>query len=653
MTTAVQPVDAESADLSLACADLSDRIGGIPLRPGFQPRWLVLFGGAMTLAMAGAISVVWLVVRGVGVWGVSVPVAWGFAIVNFVWWIGIGHAGTLISAILLLMRQDWRTSINRFAEAMTLFAVANAAIFPLLHLGRIWKFYYLFPYPNTMGLWPQWRSPLMWDVFAVLTYSLVSFLFWYLGLVPDLATMRDRADRRWVRRLTGFFSLGWRGSARHWHHYQMTYWMLAGLATPLVVSVHSIVSLDFAVSIVPGWHTTVYPPFFVAGAIYSGFAMVLTLAIPLRAVFGFQDFITSRHLANMGKVMLTAGLVVAYGYVMETFTAWYSGESAELYLVRNRALGPYSPYFWGMIACNVGAGQLLWFRRVRTTPTALFIVALFVNLGMWLERFVIVVVSLHRDYLPSSWGTYVPTRWDWSLLLGTLGLFAALMLLFVRFLPAISMFELKEDVYHGRYKPQRPPPDGPDSGPDRDQPVLAGVIPDDRLYGIVAQFRGAADLINAAASARQAGYTHVDAYSPFPIAELPRALRLAKSPIPTAVAVGALLGGALAYIVQWYSNAIHYPINIGGRPDHSWPSYIPLTFELAILGGAAFAVLGLCVLNRLPQPYHPVFNTPSFDRASRDSFFLCIESTDDRFDRQQTRSALLRLGAIRVSEAVR
>jgi molybdopterin-containing oxidoreductase family membrane subunit len=376
-------------------------------------------------------------------------VAWGFAIVNFVWWVGIGHAGTLISAILLLLKQEWRTSINRFAEAMTLFAVACAALYPLLHLGRPQYFYWMVPYPSTMGVWPQFRSPLIWDFFAVGTYATVSLLFWYVGLIPDLATLRDRAKRRFPQIVYGILAMGWRGSARHWRRYQDAYVLLAALATPLVVSVHSVVSFDFAVSIVPGWHSTVFPPYFVAGAIYSGFAMVLTIAIPLRAGYGLHDFVTDRHLDNMAKVMLASGLIVAYGYLTETFTAWYSGHEAEQYAILNRAIGPYAVWFWMLIACNVVIPQLLWFAGVRRNVYALFALALVINVGMWLERFIIVVVSLHRDYLPSSWDMYVPTFWDWSTFLGTIGLFAALMFLFIRLLPVISIFEMREMVEEG------------------------------------------------------------------------------------------------------------------------------------------------------------------------------------------------------------
>jgi Ni/Fe-hydrogenase subunit HybB-like protein len=422
---------------------VTDKISSIVLRPGLG-RWVIGFGIAFALVMLFLYAVANLLVRGIGIWGVNVPVGWGFDIVNFVWWIGIGHAGTLISAFLLLMRQEWRTSINRFAEAMTLFAVACAGLYPLMHLGRPDLFYFLIPYPTHTGVWPQFRSPIIWDVFAITTYGLVSFLFWFVGLLPDLATLRDRAKRKWVKVIYGILAMGWRGSARHWFRYQKVYFLLAALATPLVVSVHSIVSLDFASGIIPGWHSTIFPPYFVAGAIFSGFAMVLTIAIPLRAGYGLQGFITLRHLDNMAKVMLASGLIVAYGYLMEIFTAWYKGDIYELHVTVDRALGYYAPLFWVMMACNVLLPQALWFKRVRTNPLILFVVALLINIGMWTERFVIVVTSLHNDFLPSAWGVYHPTGWDIATLIGTIGLFAAMLFLFIRFLPVIAMSEMRK-----------------------------------------------------------------------------------------------------------------------------------------------------------------------------------------------------------------
>ena len=425
---------------------VTDKISAIVLNRRPPRGWYVGFAISFGLVLLLLYAVTWLFVKGVGVWGINVPVAWGFAIVNFVWWIGIGHAGTLISAILLLLHQEWRTSINRFAEAMTLFAVACAGMFPLLHLGRPEFFYWLAPYPATTGVWPQFRSPLIWDFFAVSTYATVSLLFWYIGLIPDLATLRDSTKSRIGGIVYGMLSMGWRGTARHWKRYQQTYLILAGLATPLVVSVHSIVSFDFAVGIVPGWHSTIFPTYFVAGAIYSGFAMVLTIAIPLRKAYRLEDFVTARHLDNMAKVMLAAGMIVAYGYLMETFIAFYSGDIFERYMMQNRMFGPYGLWYWVLIACNIAIPQLLWFKRVRYNVPTLFVLSLVINVGMWLERFVIVVVSLHRDYLPSSWGMYAPTFWDWATLAGSIGLFVALLLLFIRFLPMISIAEMRELV---------------------------------------------------------------------------------------------------------------------------------------------------------------------------------------------------------------
>jgi Ni/Fe-hydrogenase subunit HybB-like protein len=426
---------------------VTDKISEIVLTRKTPKGWWIGFGISFLLMNLLFVAVAHLLITGIGIWGVNIPVAWGFAIINFVWWIGIGHAGTLISAILLLLRQRWRTSINRFAEAMTLFAVACAGLYPILHLGRPGFAYWLFPYPNTMGLWPQFRSPLVWDVFAVSTYATVSFLFWFIGLIPDLATLRDRARHPFARMAYGILAMGWRGSAVHWHRYETAYLLLAGLATPLVVSVHSIVSLDFAVSVLPGWHSTIFPPYFVAGAIYAGFAMVLTLAIPLRAAYRLDDLITMNHLDNMAKVMLATGLFVFYGYVMEVFFAWYSANPNEAYMIYNRATGPYAPFYWALLICNGLVPQLLWSPRLRASVPLLFVISLVVSVGMWLERYIIVVTSLHRDFLPSAWGMYSGTIWDWATFLGTIGLFLSLLFLFIRVLPMISIFEMRELVH--------------------------------------------------------------------------------------------------------------------------------------------------------------------------------------------------------------
>jgi len=415
--------------------------------------WLILFlmglGGTGLLTFA----VVLTVAKGIGMWGNNIPVAWAFGIINFVWWIGIGHAGTLISAILLLFQQKWRTSINRFAEAMTLFAVMQAALFPVLHTGRPWfAIYWLFPYPSTLRIWPQFKSPLMWDVFAVSTYFITSLLFWYLGLIPDLAALRDSSTSRWQRRIYGIFSFG---SARHWQHYKIAYLLLAGLATPLVLSVHTIVSYDFAVSIVPGWHETIFPPYFVAGAVFSGFAMVMTLMVPARRFMRLKHVITARHLEAMCKIMLVTSLIVGYGYVMEHFLSWYSGNKYDFYQYANRrgiwydgfpsaGRDPYIPVFWLMVTCNVVVPSIFWFRWPRRNVYVMWIASVLINVGMWCERFVIVVISLHRDFLPSAWANYRPTWVDLSLLFGTICFFGTLFLLFLRFIPAVAVQEVKE-----------------------------------------------------------------------------------------------------------------------------------------------------------------------------------------------------------------
>jgi molybdopterin-containing oxidoreductase family membrane subunit len=409
--------------------------------PWFKPAIGVTLAG--TLALFAAVT--YTVVTGIGLWGNNIPVAWAFAIINFVWWIGIGHAGTFISAILLLFEVRWRTSINRFAEAMTLFAVVQAGLFPLLHLGRPWFFYWLIPYPSEMGVWPQFRSALPWDVVAVTTYFTVSLLFWYTGLLPDLAAARDRAPTVLRRRLYGICALGWRGSMYHWRHYQITYWIFAGIAAPLVLSVHTNVSFDFAISQLPGWHSTIFPPYFVAGAIYSGFAMVLQLMIPARAIFKLNTIITKNHLDNMAKMLLVTGWIVTYAYIVEPFIAWWSDDPYETYVqLYDRPRGPYAGVFWLVIFCNCIQVQALWIKQLRTSPVALFIVSCFVQLGMWSERFVLIVTSLHRDFLPSSWRNYTPSWVDWTILAGTCSFFLFLFLLFLRFVPFIAISEIKE-----------------------------------------------------------------------------------------------------------------------------------------------------------------------------------------------------------------
>jgi molybdopterin-containing oxidoreductase family membrane subunit len=411
-------------------------------------RWLFLISAALTALFVVAIAITFA--RGIGEWGNNIPVAWAYGITDFVWWIGIGHAGTFISAFLLLLNQRWRASINRLAEAMTVFALVNASLFPLLHLGRPWFFYWLIPYPATMGVWPNFKSSLPWDVAAIATYFTVSVLFWYTGLIPDLASVRDTAPGRRRRQIYGVLALGWRGRASEWRHYRVVYTLLAGLATPLVISVHSIVSLDFAIAQLPGWHSTIFPPYFVVGAIYSGLAMVLMLVLPVRRVFRLDAVITPRHLDLIARLLLTTGLMLAYSYLCEAFGAWYSGNVFERYaMLVSRPLGPYAPLFWVMTAVNVLTPQLFWFGRLRTNTMVLWIAGVLIWAGMWLERFVIIVASLYRDFLPSSWHLYAPTWVDWSLLIGSVGLFALLFLAFLRWLPSVPLSEVKRVRYEG------------------------------------------------------------------------------------------------------------------------------------------------------------------------------------------------------------
>ena len=443
--TTLEDTPGQRATLVLGAKDfhaVTEKVAGVVEMKTPKP-WLVLFTFALSVLLILAGSLTRLVGWGTGVWGLNTTIGWAWDITGFVFWIGIGHAGTLISAILFLFRQKWRTSINRAAEAMTVFAVIAASVYPVFHVGRVWFAYWLFPIPNQMNLWPNFKSPLFWDVCAISTYATVSALFWFVGLVPDLASLRDRATTRTRQIVYGIFALGWRGSHRHWLTYEKAYLIFAGLSTPLVLSVHTIVSFDFAVSVIPGWHTTIFPPYFVAGAIFSGFAMVVTLMVITRRAFGLEGLITIRHLENMNKIILATGTMVGYAYAMEFFIAWYSGNPYESFALRNRAFGPYSWAYWTMVSCNVIFPQLFWFKKIRTSIPLMFAISVFVNIGMWFERFVIVVTSLHRDFLPSSWSYFRPTLIDITTFMGTFGLFLTLFLLFLRFLPAIAASEVK------------------------------------------------------------------------------------------------------------------------------------------------------------------------------------------------------------------
>ncbi len=418
-----------------------------PLETFPTVKWYAAFTIAAMMALLGGYCLFQLVTKGIGVTGLNNPVGWGaFDITNFVFWIGIGHAGTLISAILFLFRQKWRTAINRSAEAMTIFAVMTAGIFPAIHTGRPWYDFWLFPYPNQRQLWVNFRSPLVWDVFAVSTYFTISLLFWYTGLVPDFASVRDRAKNKIRKLIYTILSLGWRGEARHWNHYEMVYMLLAALSTPLVLSVHSVVSFDFATSVLPGWHTTIFPPYFVAGAIFSGFAMVVTLLVIAREIFSLKDYITIYHLENMNKIILLTGMLVGYAYLMELFIAWYSGNTFERFTFLNRVSGPFAWAYWIMMSCNVIVPQIFWIKKFRRSIPIMFVCSLLINIGMWFERFTIIVTSLHRDFLPASWNHYIPTRYDWGITVGSFGMFLMLFLLFCRALPTICMFEVKSVI---------------------------------------------------------------------------------------------------------------------------------------------------------------------------------------------------------------
>ncbi|MGA0045258.1 MAG: NrfD/PsrC family molybdoenzyme membrane anchor subunit [Candidatus Kapaibacteriota bacterium] len=422
--------------------DITARIASI-VESKITTKYLLTLGLTGTMAALGLFALYYTITTGIGVWGLNNPIGWGWDITNFVFWIGIGHAGTLISAILFLFRQKWRTAINRSAEAMTIFAVVCALTMVLSHTGRPWLFYWLLPYPNQMQMWINFRSPLAWDVFAVNTYFAVSAMFWFVGLIPDLATVRNYVKGPVAKKIYSFLSLGWTGSTRHWHHYEIAYMILAGISTPLVLSVHSVVSFDFTVGVMPGWHTTIFPPYFVAGAIFSGFAMVMTLLVIAREILDLKQFITLKHFENMNKIILATGMMVGYAYAMEMFIAWYSGSQWERWIFINRAMGDYAWAYWTMVACNVVSPQVYWFKKARRSIPLMFVISIFVNIGMWFERFTIIATTLHHDFLPASWGYYTPTWVEISIFVGTFGIFLTLFLLFAKFVPVIAIAEVK------------------------------------------------------------------------------------------------------------------------------------------------------------------------------------------------------------------
>ena len=600
---------------------LTDRVRCIQSAPVAPRTWGVAFAAAAVLGLLLPVSLLYLLAAGVGIWGVNVPVSWGFAIVNFVWWIGIAHAGTLISAILLLLRQGWRTGLSRFAETMTVFAVPLAALFPLIHLGRPWLFYWVFPYPGPTGTWPQFRSPLIWDVFAIGTYGIVSFLLWYTGMVPDFAVLRDRTRNGRARKVYAALALGWRGQADHWQRYQTGYRLVAGLATALVVSVHSIVSYDFAVSILPGWHSTVFPPYFVAGAIFSGFAMLFALLIPARAVCGLSDVITAEHLDNMAKVMLAAGLVVTYGWCVELFAALYTGSPFERTVLAQRLGGTGSPAFWALLLANVAAPQLLWSHRARRSGRLLFGVALGVVAGMWLERYGIVITSLQRDFLPASWGEFSGTLWDWATLAGSGGLFVLCMLVFLRCLPPVSMIE--NGLGGGRVHAEQA----------EDAPG--------RLTGVLAEFRTPEDLVQAVEALKSGGYRMYEAYTPVPVP----GLSADGSLIPRWALLGGMLGAAGGFLLQYWVSTAEAASKVGGRPLNSWQAFLPVTLECAILFAVLATVISVFAGSGLPRPHHPVFGAPSFGIGYEGHYYVSVSVRDPLFDRAEAQALLKRAGA--------
>ena len=622
---------------------ITDQVVRIPVDYPVRKRWWIFFAVALLLLGSFCLSVGVLFWFGVGVWGNNIPVNWGIAISNYVWWLGIGHAGTLISALLLVLGENWRNSLSRFAEAMTLFAVLCAGVYPILHLGRPWLFYWMAPYPNTMDVWPQFRSPLTWDFFAVLTYAIVSLLFWYIGAVPDFAAARDRVRRRGWQVFFGLLALGWRGSASHWSRWRQSYRLTAALAVPLVVSVHSEISLLFAAGPIPGWNVTVFPPYFVLGAAYSGFAVVAMLAIPLRRAFELQNLVTDRHLDMLGVMLLVTGLMTAYGYVAELFFVPYSGAKHELQTLADRLWGDYWWSYWGAVILNFVPLQLLWFRRVRRSPLLLFLISLSAAVGMWFERYMLLVTSLYRDYLVSSWGEYFPSFWEWSLYLGTLGLFLVPFLLFIRFLPMVSVHEVKE----GRadeledwdaYAVPTPPADLAEPAADE---------PGERPFGLVAEFDRPERLYRAAENTVGAGFRRVDAFSPIPISGLAQVLGTGRAAVPLATLIGGLLGAATGFLMQVGLN-LDYPLNVGGRPLIAVPAFILITFELMVLFAVIAGIGAMLWLNRLPRLNHPMFELDRFGLVSSDRFFLFVSAEDDRFSPDRTRRFLEALRPVRV-----
>jgi molybdopterin-containing oxidoreductase family membrane subunit len=585
-----------------------------------RPSGLWWFGLSLALVALGlgVASVAYQTATGIGTWGLNRTVGWAFDITNFVFWIGIGHAGTLISAILFLFRQRWRTSVNRAAEAMTLFAVVCAGLFPVLHMGRPWLVFWMLPYPNSRGpLWINFRSPLVWDFFAISTYLTISAIFWYIGLLPDLATIRDRAQAPSLRiRILSWLSLGWNGAYSTWHRYEIVYLLLAALATPLVLSVHSIVSMDFAAALVPGWHTTIFPPYFVAGAIFSGMAMVLTLMLVARKTMRLEDYITTRHIDAMCYLIILTSGIVGLSYATEFFTAFYSGNVHEQFAYLNRAMGPLAWGFWLMVGCNVLVPQLLWFVRVRRALPLVFVISVLVNVGMWFERFIIIVSSLERDFLPSSWLSYQPTSIEIATLVGSFGLFFTLFLLFCRFVPIIAIAEIKGVIQAGLHAP---PAEANRPAVGSRQRRAGGPY----LLGV---FDREEHLVQAATAARDQGLEVVDAFAPYAVHGLKRALGLAPSRLPWICLLLGVAGTAAGVGFQFWATAVSWPLDVGGKPWNSLPAFVPITFEVMVLfagTGTVAAFLWVAGLRPGRRAAHAVAG------ATDDRFALAVRGTGE------------------------
>ncbi len=608
-----------------------------PLERGPTRLWYLCFAVSAAALLVGAVCVTYQVAVGIGTWGLNRTVGWAFDITNFVFWVGIGHAGTLISAVLLLMRQRWRTSINRSAEAMTLFAVMCAGLFPLIHMGRPWLAYWVFPYPNTRGpLWVNFRSPLLWDVFAIGTYFTISAVFWYIGMLPDLGTVRDRA-KGLRKRVFAFLALRWDGSARTWSRWEMACLLLAALATPLVVSVHSVVSSDFATAVIPGWHTTIFPPYFVIGAVFSGFAMVLTLMIVARKVMSLQGYITERHIGAMCKVLVFTSSIVAMAYATELFVAWYSGSPYEQFAFANRLFGPAGWAYGIMVACNVLTPQLLWFRKVRRSIGTIFVISLLVNVGMWFERFVIIVTSLGRDFLPSSWTGYAPTLIELGTLLGSFGLFFTCFLLFCRYLPMIAMAEVRAVVAEQEHHGHDTAADADAALPESPTPPRASM----RHCGVFAAPEG---LLAAVRAARRRGLHVVDTYTPHPVHGLDAALGLRRSRLPFVTLACGAVGAALALWFQYWSSSSDWPLDVGGKPLDSFPAFVPVAFEvMVLLAGLGTAVALLWRSRLLPGGST---QKPAPAGATDDRFVVMLEHADASLSRADIEQLWVDQGAV-------